>query len=125
MKTIYKISSFRDFSGQERDVVACAINDENYVSIGVAIQNPRDVSDITLGKIIAKGKAVKKPVVDIHIDGIPINYGLGVSLLDAFIVEFKKHPENYISGYSKDKALFILNPMAYKLKFGHNDVPVY
>jgi hypothetical protein len=118
MKTLFKHDIFIDFAGKSRQFSVCAVDlDTNIIGLGISVQNPRDLPNIDLGKVVAKGKAQKRPAAIINIQGLTINHHLVLSLIDAFIFEFKNHPENFIAGYSKDRILYLKNPTAYLAKF--------
>ena len=82
MKKVFKLGSFIDFAGLERQVTFAAVSQElkecvgatfneeimqNFnwlvkeVRLGVAVQSPKDlVPNVELSKIIAEGKAIKE-----------------------------------------------------------------
>lgn len=138
-KVVFKSDYFVDFAGERRQVVFCAVSTESnvYVTnsddpwldtqdpekelwIGVSVQNPRDLENEELGKIVAEGKArkLKSRYATIYASnkGL-INYRMVNALLEQELEYFKQNPGKYIKGYDKDKELFNVDRRAYDIKF--------
>lgn len=109
-KVKYEVSTFKDYNNESRTFILCAaINDtmiENrpyrHMTFGVSFQHPKDKNNIELGKKIALGKAIKNR------DGNEIAGRIGILnnvtidfLINSEIQNIKKHPEQYIKGWSK------------------------
>lgn len=124
----YIVSSFTDFEGKERQFVMAAlsmdlesgyeVSDEDYeevkpvtkaLHIGVSVCNAKDVSDETLGKAIALGKArSEKTRKSLYAtDSGLINIQVVQALLKQESEYFKQNPGKYIAGYNKAKDAFI------------------
>lgn len=123
----YKLGQFVDFKGVERLVVACAVSmpvkegltatwnipgvEDSFeivraISIGIAVYNPEDEFDLTLGKehaykkalagdpcwFIGKGGVITKECID--------------ALLTEKINHFIKNPEIVIKDYNANKAKY-------------------
>lgn len=138
-KVVFKSDYFVDFAGETRQVIFCAVSTESnvYVTnsddpwldtqdpekelwIGVSVQNPRDLENEELGKIVAEGKArkLKSRYATIYASnkGL-INYRMVNALLEQELEYFKQNPGKYIKGYDKDKELFNVDRRAYDIKF--------
>jgi len=138
MKKVFKLGSFIDFAGQERQVTFAAVSQElkecvgatfneeimqNFnwlvkeVRLGVAVQSPKDlVPNVELSKIIAEGKAIKEKSCIGKLYSTEkgfINGTVVQALLDQELAFFKQNPGKYIKGYNKDKALFESDEDAY------------
>lgn len=120
-KIVFKIDTFVDFSGRERQIVFCAIstncdeildswqephleNINKKLLLGVAVQNPNDEPNLELGKIIAEGKARKQKsrigTIYSTNNGM-INGKVVEALLEQEMYHFKESPQVYIKGYSR------------------------
>lgn len=138
-KVVFKSDYFVDFTGETRQVVFCAVSSEidgeiydydqplcrhqdveKQLWIGVSVQNPRDLENEELGKIVAEGKArkLKSRYATIYATnkGL-INYRMVNALLEQELEYFKQNPGKYIKGYDKDKQLFENDSRAYDIKF--------
>ena len=138
MKKVFKLGSFIDFAGLERQVTFAAVSQElkecvgatfneeimqNFnwlvkeVRLGVAVQSPKDlVPNVELSKIIAEGKAIKEKSCIGKLYSTEkgfINGTVVQALLDQELAFFKQNPGKYIKGYNKDKALFESDEDAY------------
>ena len=118
-KEFYKVGSFKDYAGTERQVVFCAIinfGSDKYLSkeirIGFSVQSPEDKPNETLGKVIAKGKALKNKsvwgIIYTTNSGL-INSVIIQKLLEEELSHFQNNPGRYIKGYD-----------AWTLKCGQN-----
>lgn len=119
-KVVFKQDQFVDFKGNTRNFCFCAIStvmdfgnpeiNMKRLDIGISIQNEADVYNPSIGKIIAEGKARKKPCGTIISSNIGmINTKVVSALLEQESEYFKENPGKYIAGYNnaRDKHLKI------------------
>lgn len=140
-KIVYKIDSFEDFTGTQRQVIMAAVSQEvrgnaftatstdftgtsiiKEVRLGVSVQSPSDIEvpNEELGKIIAVGKAKKEKSCFGKLFSTDKGF-INHKLIDAFLSQemdyFKQNPGKYIKGYNRDKELFDKNYDLYFAKF--------
>ena len=78
------------------------------LSIGVSVQNAKDKFDEELGKVIATGKARKRPVgVFYSTSAGLISSAMVKAVLENEVNHFKTNPGMYIAGYDKDAAKYL------------------
>lgn len=136
-KEVYKVGSFKDFTGTERQVVFCAISiveegdlvtdtcvseSNKTLLLGLSVQGPFDLEkeNFELGRTIAKGKALKeKSRIGIIVSSEVgfINHSVVGALLEQELEFFKNNPGKYIKGYNKDKELYENNSKNYYDKY--------
>lgn len=123
-RVVYRVDSFVDFTGIERQFVMAALSQETdaaledwtegvrdwdiycpkRLSLGISVCRPEDTFNEETGKAIALGKA-RRNVDHAFYSTDPglINRGVVEALLDQEAAFFKQCPGKYITGYDEAK----------------------
>lgn len=128
-KVVYKVGSFTDYAGRQREVIFAAVSVSNEAAwilekgkdfvvceflpkqlrLGVAVQNVGDIANTELGKKIAYGKAMKEKSCFSKMyvtDKGLINKTVVEAVLEQEFKYFCENPGKYLKGYNHAKEVF-------------------
>ena len=124
----YLVSEFKDFTGEERGFVICAVSKVDVydtlfegspitvksVQFGIAVQNHGDVFSLEKGKAMALNCAETRPF-DIVTSGktYSLNYDTIQALLKSFERYFQQDPSMFIPSYKIHKEKYNKDPKTY------------
>lgn len=124
----YLVSEFKDFTGEERGFVICAVSKVDVhntffgdssitiknVSFGIAVQNHGDVFSLEKGKAMALNCAETRPF-DIVTSGrtYSLNYDTIQAFLKSFERYFQQDPSMFIPSYKVHREKYNKDPKTY------------
>ena len=115
----YLVSEFKDFTGEERGFVICAVSkvdvyDTLFGGSPIAVQNHGDTFSLEKGKAMALNYANTRPF-DVVTSGqtYSLNYDTIQALLKSFERYFQQDPSMFIPSYKIHKEKYNKDPKAY------------
>jgi len=105
-KEFYFQDKIVDKQQQEHTFIVCGVAVKGQgIGLGISITNPLDIHNPELGKTIAKGRALKKPIATYYVTPkYPLTDNVLKDLVMNAVDDVMSYPDAFIGGINKKKS---------------------